>query len=232
VTAPKEGNNLLSGYWPRWLLRFWWDLLPGKVVPGQGGLKAPDFSPPKWISETWAQTPEVLDQARKAHDRAMDRASEAEAKSGRTLQLSLALLASAIAILGFQLTVIRSQGWPSVLYLLVLPAIAAAACLALAGAIAAEGDRPGLYHMPGPAEAGIDGNPIRGLVLAEERGRFLANWTSTNKLNDLLKARAWLTRGLVLLVVAATVTAAMQVPSTGFGSGQPTKQTSASSARP
>lgn len=231
MTSPKQPTNKSSGYWPKWLLRFWWDLMPGKFVPGQGGLEAPVFSPPKWLSESWAATPEVLDQARQAHDRAMDRASEAEAKSGRTLQLSLALLASAIAILGFQLTVIRSQGWPVAIYLLVLPTVAAAICLALAGAIAAEGDRPGLYHMPVPAEAGGDTNPIRGMVLAEEHGRFLANWTSTNKLNDLFQARAWLTRGLLLLVIAATVAATIQVPSTGFGSGQPTKQTTTSSVR-
>jgi hypothetical protein len=205
--------------------------MPGKVVPGQGGLKAPVFSPPKWISESWAETPPVLDQARRAHDRAMDRASEAEAKSGRTLQLSLALLASAIGILGFQLTVIRSQGWPLAIYLLVLPTVTAALCLALAGAIAAEGDRPGLYHMPGPADAGSDSNPIRGMVLAEEHGRFLANWTSTKKLDDLLQARAWLTRGLLLLVIAATIAAAIQVSGTSFGSGQSIKQTAASSAR-
>jgi hypothetical protein len=231
VTSPEPPTDNPKGYWPPWLLRFWWDLMPGKFVPGQGGLKAPVFLPPDWIHESWAETPAVLDQARKAHDRAMDRASEAEAKSGRTLQLSLALLASAIGILGFQLTVIRSQGWPWAIYLFVLPTAAAAICLALAGAIAAEGDRPGIYHMPGLAEAGSDSNPIRGMVLAEEHGRFLANWTSTNKLNDLLQARAWLTRGLLLLVIAATIAAAIQVPSTSFGSGQSTKQTTSSSAR-
>jgi hypothetical protein len=163
----------------------------------------------------------------------MERSSEAEAKSGRLLQLSLALLAIAVTLAGFQLTVIRSQGWPWLAYLLILPSVIAGISLALAGAISAEGDRPGLYQMPGPAEMGSNADPVRALVLAEERGRVLANWTATNKLNDLLQARAWLTRGLVALVVAAVISAAMQIPSTTPGSanrGNPSSATS--SARP
>ena len=225
VSGPSPGS------WPRWPIRFWWDLIPGKFAPSQGGLKAPEFAPPDWLNEPWVATNEALAQARKAHDRAMERSSEAEAKSGRLLQLSLALLVLTLTIAGYQLALIRSLGWPLPTYVLIVPTVIAAIALALAGGISAEGDRPGLYQLPGAAEMSANPDPVRALVLAEERGRVLANWTATNKLNDLLQARAWLTRGLIALVVAGIISAGLQVPSTTPGSAHNQGASTASPSR-
>ena len=48
--------------------------------------------------------------------------------------------------------------------------------------------------------------PVELAVLAaEEKGRQWAQWTSIHKHTDLMQARAWFTRGLAVLILAAVV---------------------------
>lgn len=202
-----------EGVWPPWWQRILWDLLPGSLpdrfVPPQGGLKAPVFTPPAWISTDLGETTEALELARSSYEAAVSRVTEAEAKASRLLQQSLALMGFAIAAAGFELAFLNPRGW--IWLLLALPALVAALASGLAALISAEVDRPGLYSVPQAADLRQHPNMTRAEIQACEKGRFLANWNAGHKLDDVLSARAWFSRGLVLLAIAAIIAVAVQV---------------------
>ena len=93
----------------------------------------------------------------------------------------------------------------AVAYTLVVPVLLAIICLTLAAMESAEIDRVGVYRQVGPGALSEDSDPLRAQVIALEKASQLANWTADRKLDGLLQARAWLSRGLVLLVVAGLV---------------------------
>lgn len=196
------------GCWPQPLRRFWWDLLPGwlpdRLVPPAGGVRAPPYTPPSWLAEDVAGTPDALEQAKRSHDIAMARVQTVEAKADRLAQRALALLALAFALAGWQLRagITHGGGW---WHLLLVPAGAAIAALAVAGIIALELDRPGMFYTPKAASLRGRTDLIRARVEAEDRARDRATWTAERKYDDHLAARAWFSRGLVALAMAALV---------------------------
>jgi len=239
VTAPTPApspDDLPSGdagqaanqaRWPHPLRRFWWDLLPGRLpdrwVPPAGGVRAPAYTPPSWLAEDVADTPDALEQAKRSHDIAMARVQTVEAKADRLAQRALALLALAFALAAWQLRAVGTHGggwW----YLLLVPAGAAIVALAAAGIMALELDRPGVFYTPKAAALRGRTDPIRARVEAEERARHRATWTAERKYDDLLEARAWFSRGLVALVTAGLVAVL------GLGAGGPRLQPPASTS--
>jgi hypothetical protein len=202
------GQAANQARWPHPLRRFWWDLLPGRLpdrwVPPAGGVRAPPYTPPSWLAEDVADTPEALEQAKRGHDIAVARVQTVEAKADRLAQRALTLLALAFALAGWQLRTGHAHGggwW----YLLLVPAGAAIAALAAAGITALELDRPGMFYTPKAAALPGWNDPIRARVEAEERARARATWTAERKYDDFLAARAWFSRGLVVLVAAGLV---------------------------
>ena len=208
LPADDTGQAANQGRWPHPLRRFWWDLLPGRLpdrwVPPAGGVRAPPYTPPSWLAEDVADTPDALEQAKRSHDIAMARVQTVEAKADRLAQRALALLALAFALAAWQLRAVGTHGggwW----YLLLVPAGAAIVALAAAGIMALELDRPGVFYTPKASALRGRNDPIRARVEAEERARHRATWTAERKYDDLLAARAWFSRGLVALVTAGLV---------------------------
>jgi hypothetical protein len=206
VPSPEDGS-----YWPSPLRQFLWDMLPAwtpdRWLPRASGIRPPAYKRPSWLEEKFANMPAALEQATRGHDAAVARAAVVEAKADRVVQRSLTLLTLTLIVAGAQLRYVREQGG-GLDYLLLLPAVVAIVTLALAGIVAAEIDRVGVYHQPG-AEALVSWEDalVRGQVEAEELGRQWAHWTASRKSDALLQARAWFSRGLVGFLVAGVVLA-------------------------
>jgi hypothetical protein len=208
---PTRTTGDTEGRWPSPWLQFWYDLLPknSAKVPNQSGLAKPTIDT-SWITAARAAHPEALAQARRAHDMQRARADAIEVKSNRMTTLCLTLLGVSLALGGLQVHYARihSELW----YLLLLPAAASIAFLGLATVSALEVDRVGLYtYTGGEALAGQDqlADATADLVKAEEYGRRLAEWTATKKADQLLQARAWLSRAIVTLLISALLAIAM-----------------------
>jgi hypothetical protein len=150
VPSPEDGS-----YWPSPLRQFLWDMLPAwtpdRWLPRASGIRPPAYKRPSWLEEKFANMPAALEQATRGHDAAVARAAVVEAKADRVVQRSLTLLTLTLIVAGAQLRYVREQGG-GLDYLLLLPAVVAIVTLALAGIVAAEIDRVGVYHQPG-AEA-------------------------------------------------------------------------------
>ena len=204
----QSADSLDQGKWPKPLSRILFDFLPAGKAPENDGAEEPDYPAPRWASIA-ARSPVALAVARRANDEAMAAARTAEEKAGRLVRTALAALAIAIALLGFQLrfAIERDAGW------FALPCVGAIAraFLVVAAFEASEIDRVGFYRHPSGrdlAEPGARAPTVRAIE-QEDVGRRLAEWSSRHKHSALMQARAWFTRGLVLLVATAITTAAV-----------------------
>jgi hypothetical protein len=212
IVAPALAQHLLygrrdsPGTWPRAIKRFLWDFLPNEKAPPNDGVVAPEFAKPDWVDEVSA-TSEALDTARRAHDDAKAGAKTAEDKANRLVQTALALLTIALALGAFQMKLVLDRSWPWMFSL--APVCAAVVFLAFAAFEALEIDRVGVYRLPtaGDLAGSGQGHPRAVLIAEEERGRRLARWTSAHKHTDLMQARAWFSRGLAALLLAALIAA-------------------------
>jgi hypothetical protein len=207
MVAPAVARHLFSapetpGTWPRAIVRFCWDFLPGTRAPANDGVVAPTFVTPVWVNEVATQRG-ALDAARRAHDEAKHGAQVAEDKASRLVQIALALLTIGLALGAFQLSFVLDHDWPWALSM--IPIGVGLACLILAAFEAVEVDRVGMYHHPSPADLSGTENAEATLIAGEELGRRLARWTSDRKHTDLMQARAWFSRALAALVVGAVL---------------------------
>lgn len=198
---------MMQGQWPSLGARFFADMQPASRAPENDGVEAPQFEDPDWIWSV-AQLPDALDVARRSHRDARDRAAMAEHKAARLVQLSLTLLTLSLALSAFHVDLLLGKAWPW--FFTLVPTLLGVAFLAISALEAHQVDRVGLYQI---AEAedlvGAENHDVPGILLAvEERGRRLAAWTANKKHSDVMQARAWFTRGLVGLVIAALVVVA------------------------
>lgn len=206
----EESSESSTAKAPGALKQFWWDLLPKNspdwLVPRQSGLTVPK---PRldWITQGIADDPHALEQTRRAHDLERGRADSLEQKSAALVTLCLSLLAIGLAIGGYQLGYVRHHH--SGHWWLIVPAGVSVACLAMATISALEVQRVGIYQWEGAEPLGRQPGGVLGLVLAEEKGRRLAEGTALIKANQFLQARAWLSRALIALILAALVTIGM-----------------------
>ena len=202
----RSGEVLSEGEWPTPLKRVLQDLRPAsKALPNDGAV-APKFAPPAWASVA-ARSSAALPVVHRANDEAKAGARAAEEKSARLVRTALTTVALATALIGYQLQFALERGawW----FLLVAPAIGAFVCLASAAFAGNEIDRVGFYRHatgqdlanPGPRD------PIVTVIEQEHIGRRLAAWSSENKHTALMQARAWFSRGLVLLLAAGIAAA-------------------------
>jgi hypothetical protein len=210
-SPPPEEAAERDGFWPSPSRQAVWDLLPARWVPGQSGLKAPKYEQPDWLNDPTQALPEAANQAQRAHEREIDRVRNSEEKGARLAQNALLALALAFTVGGFELSAVRGAGG-GVRYLLLVPIAAAISFLVLAALEAIETDRVGLYLFPTSKELIGEANAIRAQVQVEERARWMADWTATKKLNQLLQARAWLSRGVLLLVISAILGVFIHAP--------------------
>ncbi len=122
---------------------------------------------------------------------ARERAQAAEEKAARLLNLSLVLLGVSLGV-----TKTLLAAWTP-LDLFMVPSWLSIFFFALSAMGAWGIDHVGKYIYPEHTE-----DPISALS-AEDLGAQAAQWTADRKLDDLLQARAWLTRGFVALLIAA-----------------------------
>jgi hypothetical protein len=191
-----------NGTWPKALLRFLYDFRSAKKAPPQDGIVAPPEQVPAWIDHV-AALPNSLEIVRLARVDAEGRAKTAEDKAARLVQTVLALLAITLALGSYQLAFSLSHSlfWSIGL----IPVAYAIGSFALSAFEALQIDRVGIYAMPDGSELeGADAAQVPALELkAEVRGHMLAKWTADHKHSDLMQARAWMTRGLAALLIAA-----------------------------
>lgn len=192
------------GLWPSAIRRFAYDMLPAKIAPEDDGATSPEFQAPDWISEI-ANVPQALDIARKAREGEEEGARIAEEKAARLSQILLALLTITLALGSFQLSYVLDD--PSGRWEWLLPVGLAIVFLSVSLFESIQIDRVGFYSQPSLEDLVTSNGetPHERILLREERGRFLAKWTSNKKHSDLMQARAWFTRGLVALLVAGMV---------------------------
>lgn len=210
--VPALAHHLLGsprgGYWPPAWRQLLSDFLPKALAPSQSGIRAPELERPAWIAETNATTDEVLAHARRAHDQQTRRAETAEGKGDRLAKLSLGLVALSLSFLGFHVGTLQSgelfhqtatEGSVTIAALLAIGFFAMAALNAF------EIDRVGIYYQPGAEISASSRDPLREMIWIEEAGRLLARWSSDKKLDVFLQARAWFSRGIAAILIAALV---------------------------
>ena len=191
----------IGGNWPNTKRRVLYDFMTANRAPAMDGIVPPDFEPPPWIDHV-ATLPGSLDVVRRAREQAEGGAKTAEDKASRLLQLGLALLTIALALGSYQLEFALSR--PIVWSATLIPMCIALAFLFLAAFEASQIDRVGIYSSPDGSQLAnaTAANTTSILLVAEDRGRRLASWSSRNKHSDLMQARAWFTRGLAALLIA------------------------------
>lgn len=208
--APALAEHLLhnehgrEGHWPRAIRRFFWDFLPKNIAPENDGVVAPPVPELRWVDGI-RPSPVALEAARRAHVEAKAGARVAENKATRFVQTALALIAISTGLGAYQLAFALDRGWP--FFLTLAPVGIALVFLALAAFEALEVDRVGIYSHPTLHDLALDPSrdPTMVLMVEEEHGRYLASWTSRNKHSDVMQARAWFSRGLAALIIAAVL---------------------------
>ncbi|HEY7874263.1 MAG TPA: hypothetical protein VIG64_03980 [Actinomycetota bacterium] len=166
---------------------------------------APKFEEPDWLTDVICKQEETLDVARGEHHEALARAKGAEEKANRLTQITLALFALALGLAGFEISFLRDRVDVWIAVLLLAPSAGAIFCLVVSGVQALEIDRVAFYWPPLVADASEAPDVRRAYIEAELRASFLADWSARKKVKALLQARAWLSRGLICLFVAALV---------------------------
>ena len=208
IVAPALAQHIASrgqsdsGHWPPAWKRMLYDFLPKGLAPNYDGARAPRFSDPAWAREVAAR-PGAVDVVRRAADEASSGAVVAEGKASRLVQVSLSVLTIAFVVGGIQLPMAIEEH--SLWWLMVLPVSCAVVCLTISAFQALQADRVGFYDCPSGESLAALGvaDPVARIVAEEEIGRQYAQWTSDHKHTDLMQARAWFTRGLTALILAA-----------------------------
>jgi hypothetical protein len=224
TVAPNPG-----GTWPKWWQKLRNDFRSAANAQENDGLVGPRFEPPPWIEGPGGAAEETLEAARRAHRDGLDRIATAEARASRLIQAALTLLALTLAVTGFEinrLRLVHARWWAWMPILFVSGA--AVVCIALAVLQGIGVDRASLVQPADPeqvARRSTAAERQRNLVLQEIHGAWIANWTGRHKLNEFLQARAWLTRGIVALILTGlsalgvwtltTVPAKVQPPTGG-----------------
>jgi hypothetical protein len=210
VSTVGEESPPEDGVWPSWRRRLLADLLPARFAASQDGLVAPTYDPPAWLEGDGAITNEAAELARYLHEQQEKRADSAEARGGKVGQHGFALLAIAFTATGFEaarLRLIAAPGWVWVIAL--TPATLSILFFAVTTLQAAATEHRVRLSYPPILDDIAKCEPSeqkRLLVQQDDRAAFFATWSGTNRLDEVLQARAWLTRGIVALIVSGIVT--------------------------
>jgi hypothetical protein len=209
------GNQSSPGQWPDVSKRLRYDFQTKRSAPANEGIEAPVFAKPVWIDEV-ARFDVAPALARNARVAAEAGATAAEEKASRLVQVGLALLTVTLGLGAYQASFAFSRSWTWDLSL--IPVIAALVMLALATFEALQVDRVGMYGNPSPEllTGTADGNDTARILESEYQGLELARWTSSHKHSDLMTARAWFSRGLAALIVAAVLAGSVRAAATAM----------------
>ncbi len=168
----------------------------------------PPYVELEWLTQEMADQPEALVQTRRAHDQERDRASYTEGKASSMATLALTLLATALLIAGYQVNFLRNQH-QSLLSWELAPAVLSIAFISMNVITCLEVQRVGIYLSVGAEPLGRPPAGALAILRQEELGRRYAAWTAKVKVNQLMQARAWLSRALVALILSAVIAIGM-----------------------
>ena len=199
-----------QGEWPKWWRRLLWDLTPARWARAKDGLRAPVFSQPGWQTSGRLVTQDMVEDAAARRAEAEARAASAEVRAGKIGQLAMTLLALAFAVGTYTAKRVQELDLSARWWVLIAPAVGAVISLALAALQGLNAEHsvrltgagvPAGIHSPSAAER------RRAAEKAAYQGERVAHWSATKKLSESLQARAWLTRGVVLLIWTGLVAA-------------------------
>lgn len=211
--AEGEGAGLAGraadggAYWPSWWQKYLNDFRSQRQAKENDGMRSPQFGDKPWASSPGAKTEVILEAARRRHDQAEARWALAEQRAERLAQRALTLLALAFVSVGYQANTLRAEDAPWWAWSLAVGFGGVAIAMLAVAAIQAIGvDRVGYAEPAEPGEAAVleDAAAQRqSLASQEARATEMATWTARHKLNEFLQARAWLTRGITVLIASA-----------------------------
>lgn len=204
LTTEDYQNALEGGRYPSPFLRFWWDILPSKLAPPSDGLAPPRIAVPQWL-DVFSSNSEVHEFVHAARERAEERASLPIEKAARLISLNLTFLTLSLALAAFQVDQLvgSSRGW---WWIAAPPTAGAILCFSVAVIMGMDVDRPGLQYNPPMRRLLNSSEPFAIARLRfEEQARVTADWTARYRFQSFLSARAWFSRGLVLLLISTVV---------------------------
>ncbi|MGB3409923.1 MAG: hypothetical protein WBA45_01895 [Microthrixaceae bacterium] len=205
---PSGAPDPTEGEWPSWRRHVWADLLPDALAPPQSGLRAPEYERPDWLDSSRAHTELSLGLAKDLFELAEARADHGEARGGKIAQSALTLLAIAFTATGFlaaRLRVLDVDVW---VWITLLPAAIAIVSLSLAALQAMDAEQRVRLSFPPLIDDVAQAEPAdqtAKLVEGYDQAAFLANWCSNRRLDELIQAKAWLTRGIIALIVTGLI---------------------------
>ncbi len=202
-----------EGYWPTWLKKYLNDWATAKHARPRDGIIPPELDDPAWLDRAAACTKEILEAARRRHERAEARIDAIERRAARLSQTALTLITLALLAAGFIADSLRvvdppTAVWVFGLLLAVLPIGFFIMSLGQSLGI----DRVSLVNPPEPGLAAAfedESEQRRNLTRQETRAAATANWTAGKKVNEFLQARAWLTRAVTALIGSALMAGAL-----------------------
>lgn len=222
-TSADEHSPNAEGVWPLWWQKFLEDFKPAKKAKANDGLQAPDFPPIDWADEPRAGTESMLEATRRRLEQAEARTEKQEERADRLVQRGLSLVALDFLILGYLAS--RLQARHADLLWWVVGLAAPGLALAFLGLCVIQGvgvDRVGFVAPaePGPTAVLEEVHRLRHLAAQEARATQMANWTARKKVNEVLQARAWFSRGFAALVLASATLVVV------WAQGEPAEPTS------
>lgn len=193
------------GVWPPWWKKLWWDICPWRRPRSTDGLEAPIPKRPYWLDEAGCNDQVVLEVAREGRLHAERMLERADGRARRLLQTSLVLLVICFGSTTFLLTELLDGSDRSRIWLgLLIPSAISLLSLVFSALQALGSDRVGLVMAPrpGPIAAAEEGQRLAVAAEEEARSALIAAWTTSHKLTEFNRARRWMSRGIVALVMS------------------------------
>ena len=221
-----------TGRWPSTRTLFTWNvLLTHSAAPGADGVAEPTYdapwdpnragdpAPPEWVARVPDDLLDVaVETTRTTHAIERDRAGQVELKASRLRTPTVTLVAGAVTVGAFNLNQYAQTHRGVSLAAGILAGASAVTLLAAAVSTLDADARVGLYrfvdgedvadgaqiaHRAGQeAATEIRTTALRHLLASEAIAAARAGWSAGRKLELVMRARAWLSRGLGLLLVA------------------------------
>lgn len=192
-----------DGKWPKWWRRLLWDLVPARLARRNDGLRAPVVGRPEWQTPGRLVTQDMVEEASGRRAEAEARATCAEVRAGKIGQMAMTLLALAFAVGTYTAKRILELDVSARWWVLIAPAVGAGISFALAalqGLTAEHSVRLTGAAAPAGLHSPSEADRRRAAEEAAYRGQIVAHWSARMKLSESFQARAWLTRGIVLLI--------------------------------
>lgn len=195
-----------EGRWPTTWQSFLWDLAPDKVAPRRDGVVLPAWVEPQWLADLpRSRVEEAGELVRAERDRLLQSISGVELKASRLLTPFVALLTGAIALTIFQAAAVGTSFW-GVLATAGFAASGVGVGFLLMGMLRAlDADTRLGTSLRATLEQELSTDHPRVALRSDHQGVDAARFIHRMKATRILYARAAISRGSLMLVVAAVL---------------------------